>query len=274
MTKSSPPLEWNKGKGLLIINAGLFRSGSKSMALAYQILGFKTHHGLLEKVTDTPWVQLEAAAKATWPANTENPSRQPFTRPDWDALWGAKYDAVTDLGSPFALQLIDAYPKAKVVIVQREFEAWWPSFKTEVLDRVMLQPAAAINGFLGLYLMAMPAVQAMRKIHFGFFGARCRDDILVNAKKKYLKYYDDIRLKVPAEQRLEFNLEDGWGPLCEFLDVEVPDLPFPRENEAGSHGEEAKARTRLIWSSAFKVVVPVVLGFVVAWAAFAFKRRV
>lgn len=181
---------------------------------------------------------------------------------------------VVNLGiSPFALQLIDAYPEAKVVIIQREFEAWWPSFKTEVLDRVMLQPAAAINGFLGLYLMGMPAVQAMRKIHFGFFGAQSRDDILVNVKERYLKYYDDIRAKVPAEHRLEFYLDEGWGPLCDFLGVEVPDLPFPRENEAGAHGEEAKARTRLIWASGVKVVVPVLLGLVAGWTALEFKRR-
>ncbi|KAJ5639331.1 uncharacterized protein N7484_007193 [Penicillium longicatenatum] len=270
MNKNST--QGKKGQGLLIINAGLFRSGSKSMARAYQILGFKTHHGLLEKVTETPWVQLEAAAEATWPS-TANPSRQPFTRTDWDALWGTKYDAATDLASPFALQLIEAYPEAKVVIIQRDFEAWWPSFKTEVLDRVMLQPAAAINGFLGLYLMGMPAVQAMRKIHFGFFGARCRDDILVNAKERYSKYYDDLRVKVPVKQRLEFCLEDGWEPLCEFLGVDVPDEPFPRENEAGAHNEEAKARTRLIWSSGFKILGPVVLGLVAGGAAFALNRR-
>jgi hypothetical protein len=37
------------------------------MALAYQILGFKPHHGLLEKVTGKPWTQLEQTAEATWP---------------------------------------------------------------------------------------------------------------------------------------------------------------------------------------------------------------
>lgn len=100
----------------------------------------------------------------------------------------------------------------------------------------MLQPAAAINGFLGLYLMGMPAVQAMQKIHFGVFAARCRDDTLVNAKEKYLKYFDDIQARVPAEQRLDFCLDDGWEPLCEFLGAEVSDLPFPRTNEAGAHG--------------------------------------
>lgn len=71
---------------------------------------------------------------------------------------------MTDLASPFALGLIRAYPDAKVIVVQRDFDRWWPSFKAEILDRVMLQPI-----FLGLYLMGIPAVQAMRKIHFGFF---------------------------------------------------------------------------------------------------------
>lgn len=83
-----------------------------------------------------------------------------------------RYDAVTDLASPFALELTKAYPNAQVIVVQRDFVRWWPSFKTEIVDRVMLQPMAAINGFLGLYFMGIPAVQAMRKINYGFFGAQ------------------------------------------------------------------------------------------------------
>lgn len=255
-----------KQEGLQIINAGLFRTGTKSMARAYQILGFATHHGLLEKVTDTPWVQLEQAAEATWPKAPGARPREPYARADWDAIWG-KYDAVTDLASPFALELINAYPDAKVVIVQRDFDRWWPSFRTEILDRVMLQPMAAINGFLGLYFMGIPAVQAMRKIHFGFFGARSRHEILVNARDAYEGYYRDVRAAVPAERRLEYRVGDGWAPLCEFLGMEVPDLPFPRENDAGAHDEEAKARTRLIWVNGLKFVVPVVvLGLAVAFA--------
>lgn len=263
------PLSPPKSEGLQIINAGLFRTATKSMALAYQILGFKTHHGLLEKVTETPWIQLEQAAEATWPNVPGARPRAPYPRADWDALWGG-YDAVTDLASPFALELIKAYPNAKVVIVQRDFDSWWPSFKTEILDRVMLQPMATINGFLGLYLMGIPAVQAMRKIHFGFFGAQSRVEIVKNAKDVYEEYYSDVRAAVPAEQRLEYRVGDGWEPLCEFLGVDVPDVPFPRENDAGEHDGEAKARTRLIWVNGLKVVVPVlVLGLAVG---FAFKR--
>lgn len=273
MTSTETSPKKANGDGLLIINAGLFRSATKSMALAYQILGFKVHHGLLEKVTDTPWVGLEQAAEATWPSAPGARPRAPFTRKDWDELWGNKYEVVTDLASPFSLELIKAYPNAKVVIVQRDFDNWWPSFKTEILDRVMLQPMATINGFLGLYLMGIPAVQAMRKIHFGFFGAKSHAEICDRARIVHEEYYRDVRAAVPVERKLEYRMGDGWEPLCRFLNVDVPDVPFPRDNHSATHAQEANARVRLLWSAAAKVAVPVVIGLVAVWAGLSHKQR-
>ena len=62
------------------------------MALAYQILGFNPHHGLLEKMTDTPWPGIERAAEAKWPSVCDRgaTTRTPFRREDWDAVWGSK----------------------------------------------------------------------------------------------------------------------------------------------------------------------------------------
>ena len=78
--------------GLKIINAALFRMATKSMARAYQILGYKVHHGLLENMMDSPWAGIEQAAEATWPSVREPgaPPRPPFQRSDWDAVWGSK----------------------------------------------------------------------------------------------------------------------------------------------------------------------------------------
>jgi hypothetical protein len=272
MAATESPPKKATDDGLLIINASLFRSATKSMALAYQILGFKTHHGLLEKVTDTPWVSLEKAAEATWPSAPNARPQARFTREDWDELWGNKYDAVTDLASPFALELIESYPNAKVVIVQRDFESWWPSFQTEILDRVMIQPMATINGFLGLYLMGIPAVQAMRKIHFGFFGAKSHAGIRERARSAYDAYYRDVRAAVPAERKLEYQISDGWEPLCQFLGVDVPDVPFPRDNHSALHEQEAKARMWLLWTYSAKVAVPVLLGLVAVWAGIVYRK--
>lgn len=49
-----------------------------------------------------------------------------------------------------------------------------------------------------------------------------------------------IRGLVPKERLLEWTVEDGWEPLCEFLDKPVPEEPFPHANTAaGWHGKES-----------------------------------
>jgi hypothetical protein len=35
---------------------------------------------------------------------------------------------------------------------------------------------------------------------------------------------------VPADRLLDYRVQEGWEPLCRFLDVKVPDEPFPRVN--------------------------------------------
>lgn len=36
---------------------------------------------------------------------------------------------------------------------------------------------------------------------------------------------------VPPDQLLVFSVAEGWDPLCAFLGVPVPSVPFPRMNE-------------------------------------------
>ncbi|KAK0625391.1 hypothetical protein B0T17DRAFT_599920 [Bombardia bombarda] len=245
------------GGGIKVINASLFRMGTKSMALTYNVLGFKTHHGLLEDVMDSPWTGIERAAEATWPS-----------------VWGKKFDIVTDLASPFAIELIKAYPDAKVVVVQRDFDKWWPSFKTEILDRVMTEPMATINGFIVWRVMGIRAVQAMRKVHFGFFGARNREEIARNARAKYDAYFDKIRRIVPEDRRLEYNLGDGWEPLCAFLGVPVPEgVEFPMANEKEAHQEEVKQRLGKFHMGTVKMFGPFILGLAVGVAGWMLLHR-
>jgi hypothetical protein len=41
---------------------------------------------------------------------------------------------------------------------------------------------------------------------------------------------DEIREVIPADRLLVYEVKQGWQPLCEFLDLPVPDKPFPRVN--------------------------------------------
>lgn len=137
-------------EGLLVIHAALFRMATRSLTEAYRILGYKTHHGT-EDVLGNPWIGIEQAAEATWPNVPNARPRAKFTRSDWDDLWGREYDIVTDLACPFVDQLIEAYPNAKVIIVQRDFESWWHSYETGVLDKIF-SPTAQVFVVLIRYI--------------------------------------------------------------------------------------------------------------------------
>ncbi|KAI0145445.1 hypothetical protein GGR57DRAFT_298571 [Xylariaceae sp. FL1272] len=222
--------------GLLVIHVALFRMATASLAAAYRVLGYKTHHGL-DDTLGMPWTQLEEAAEATWPCVPNARPRKPFTRQDWDKLWGSEYDIATDMSSPFADQLIKAYPDAKVVIVQRAFEPWWESYQSELLE-TLFNPLSQFASRVAWYLLGIRAGYAMQKIHFGFFGVSRRDMIdEKHARKAYDQYYARIRAMVPPERRLEYRMGDGWGPLCSFLGKEIPDVPFPRVNDRKTHNE-------------------------------------
>ena len=39
---------------------------------------------------------------------------------------------------------------------------------------------------------------------------------------------------VAPDRLLEWSIDEGWEPLCGFLDKPVPDEPFPHANSVGS----------------------------------------
>ncbi|KXJ94846.1 hypothetical protein Micbo1qcDRAFT_160152, partial [Microdochium bolleyi] len=172
----TPPSQAQRGQGLQVIHAGLYRTGTMSIARAYERLGYRTHHVPTVNPTKTPWVSIERAAEATWPSVPGvKPGRPKLTRADWDAAWTTEYDVVTDILSPFVPQLIQAYPDAKVVVVQRDFDAWWASMQSTILV-FLEEPAAGVNRFVG-GLLGIRGGHAMRKILLGFFDVRSKDEI-------------------------------------------------------------------------------------------------
>ena len=46
----------------------------------------------------------------------------------------------------------------------------------------------------------------------------------------YVRVYLVCQVKshVPADRLLVWDVREGWGPLCKFLEVPVPNKPFPR----------------------------------------------
>ncbi|KAI1260312.1 hypothetical protein F5Y18DRAFT_260596 [Xylariaceae sp. FL1019] len=230
-----------------VINAGLFRTGTFSMAEAYRILGLRPHHGL--DLMDLPehWTILERAADATWP--TPDPRPSPFSRADWDEVFGT-YDAITDVGSAFAVELSRAYPEARVVIVRRDPERWEPSFESQLIAPIW-GPLANFLLWFVLPILGNRGLAAMRKILLGLWNARNQNELREKAVAGYEAYYERVRAEVPEHRRLEYQLGSGWAPLCSFLGLPVPDVPFPWVNEAAEHKrkqqEQADRMMRMAW---------------------------
>lgn len=77
-----------------------------------------------------------------------------------------------------------------------------------------------------------------------FFETFFRGDFPNKGKQVYLDHVEEVRSLVPPERLLEYQIKDGWGPLCEFLGEEVPDTPFPRGNDMADFFNRCRTRNR------------------------------
>lgn len=64
-----------------------------------------------------------------------------------------------------------------------------------------------------------------------------------NGKEVWEQHYQMVRDLVPADNLLEFEAKDGWEPLCKFLGVPVPDVPYPRVNDTSNFWERYEKGT-------------------------------
>ena len=65
-----------------------------------------------------------------------------------------------------------------------------------------------------------------------------RTEFLEHAKWIFREHIAEVQAAIPADRLLTFDLRDGWQPLCDFLEVEVPEIPFPKTNSSKQFGEE------------------------------------
>lgn len=222
-------------------------------------------------------------------AKYQNKGRK-FTKKDWDQLLGhcqvqslgsslhesrdleltwRALQAVVDVpAAAFIPELYEAYPDAKVVIVQRDPDRWYESCSRTVM-KFSASPQLKILYFLDRWLV-MRLAPFMGLLLTSLFGPKTKDPVKrrENWIKGYTDAYDEVRRIVPPEKRLEFSLGQGWEPLCNFLGNDVPNKPFPHVNDSASFDAGIKVLVNRMWIRAAKQNLPFVvgaLGIVAAW---------
>ncbi|KAF6845035.1 nad dependent epimerase [Colletotrichum musicola] len=234
--------------------------GSASITQALTILGYDgVHHGIQAISSPREWTLFSAAADSTFPT-LPSYTGAPFPRKSWESLFGA-YEAVTDMGSFFALQLIAAYPDAKVILVERDVDSWFQSMDEAIFKTTWGWRADLIIDYLGPR-WGLAGGQTLRKILLGFYGARNVDEMRRVARDRYRRHYAEIRAAVPKERLLEYKLKDGWEPLCEFLGKDVPQgVDFPVANQRKEHLDRVRTRQNRF----FKLAIFVGLRKTLPW---------
>lgn len=155
--------------------------------------------------------------------------RLPYGREEFDKLL-SDYDVVTDVPSAVLWkQLIDAYPEAKVILTNRPYEEWEKSMQGSIWQMFTwrLFHWARITG-VSSWAPVLRLLHTVFYVHNGSYYGGAR------AKKAYEQHYENVRAHVPAERLLELGPEQGWDPLCRFLEKGKPSEPYPlmQENTA------------------------------------------
>lgn len=238
------------------------RVGSASITQALEILGYQgVHHGIKAISSPIEWEMFNKACDSFYPS-LPTYTGAPFTRADWDVIFGP-YEAVTDMSSFFATQLIEAYPEAKIILVERDIDEWYDSMEAAIFSTTWGLRADLVINVLGP-MYGLKGGKTIRKIMLGFYGVSNVQEMRQFAKDRYRLHYAEIRAAVPAERLLEFRLEDGWKPLCEFLEKEAPETPFPVKNKREEHVKRVKQRQDMFFKhfarSFAKKAIPFALG--------------
>ena len=200
-------------RSVRVIGSGFGRTGTSSLKKALELLGFgPCYH--MQEVFRRP---SHARAWGQW---------RPGASPDVDRLF-AKFGAAVDF--PAALvyeQLLDRFPDAKVVHTVRDPDRWYDSTADTIYrarEVFRSAPLRFVSQIRDLYEMLDVVIWD------GLFHGRFEDRR--HAIGVYEEWTRQVVATVPPDRLLVFDVADGWEPLCDFLDVPVPDRPFPRIND-------------------------------------------
>lgn len=205
-----------------IIGAGFPRTGTNTLRESLDKLGYvKTYH--MKELLVHPenlhyWLTLKETGTTAW-----------------DELYNG-YRATVDFPAyPWYKEHMKRYPDAKVILSTRPFEKWHDSVYSTIW--LAQNPSDAQKVEMGQKMQSNPGLKIVMKVmEFAkstimeehFLGKFMDKDF---AKEVFDKHHEEVKAYVPTDKLLIYDVTEGWGPLCKFLNVPEPQEPLPHTNK-------------------------------------------
>ncbi len=194
---------------LEVIGAGFGRTGTNSLKLALEQLGYAPCHHMFE-LRDHP-EQLPF-----WQAAVRGESM------NWDEVF-AGYKASVDWPSAhFWRELAGHFSGAKVILSVRSPESWFKSVHATIYPAMLSYTEREPGPNRDRGEMAFKLVVEQT------FGGRLDDR--AHAMDVFERHIAEVRRTIAPERLLTYDISQGWEPLCNFLGAEVPATPMPCVN--------------------------------------------
>ncbi|HEY1561105.1 MAG TPA: sulfotransferase [Caulobacteraceae bacterium] len=201
---------------LKVVGSGLGRTGSFSLKLALEQLGFGPCHHMVEVFAHPETTPLWVAAS--------------HGRPDWETVFKDYVSAVDYPTAGFWREIADSYPDAKVIHTERDPDAWFDSTQATIFA-----PGSFADN-------PPPQLKEFFESFTGPLAGHIHDRAFMT--DFFRRHSDEVKATIAPERLLVLQVGEGWERLCAFLGVPVPGTPYPQENTREQFiGRVAAART-------------------------------
>lgn len=204
---------------LEVVGAGLPRTGTLSLKVALERLGFGPCHHMFEIFAHLDLIERWLPAV-------------PESRSGWERVFAGYRSTVDWPASHFWRELAAAFPRSKVILTVRDPSGWYASLRALVDVRTEAMTADPAGSFQARFARLQPLLR--RIVYDTFEDVRPFPYWVPDEERAVADFHRHsaaVRDGLPADRLLVFDVRQGWEPLCAFLGVAVPAEPFPRTND-------------------------------------------
>jgi hypothetical protein len=228
--------------GLEVVCVGLGRTGTNTLRAALEMLGYGPCYHSNSALFEHP------LSNRLWLKRARG---EPL---DYDRIYGRYRSTASVTCVECWKSVVDHYPDAKVVLTVRDPDRWYDSTLATLHK-------GAHDWSVRLLARINPLVAAQRRL-------------MIDHEIPYMKlgregaglYHRErneaVAKAVAPERLLVYRVDEGWEPLCRFLGVAVPDLPFPHCNDT-----RLVQRRLRVFRAAAVLVIAGISGIVAGTAA-------